>query len=119
MSSTLKIQRESDAVLSFQLSGKLLTPTTVDSLTEGVKTKVDSGARAIIIDLSDLDHMDSSGLNGILRAFTTIRNKGGQLALLQPSASVRKLLTISKLNTVFPIYDMKDDAYNYLTSDLT
>jgi len=119
VSSTLKIQSDHDAIPSFELSGKLLTQETVSSLTEAIRNKVESGTRSVIIDLSDLDHMDSSGLNGILKAFTLVRNKGGQLVLLRPSSAIKKLLTISKLNTVFPIFEVKSEAYNYLTSDLT
>ena len=62
----------------------------------------------LILNLSALSYVDSSGLGQLITVWTFIRKRGGQLILLQPTPQVRKQLEITKLDTVFAV--VKDEA---------
>lgn len=56
-----------------------------------------------IIDISDLRYINSSGIGVLITVLTKFRNKGGEVYLLNPSESVKKLLVITKLNAIFQV----------------
>ena len=60
----------------------------------------------ILLNLADVDYIDSSGIGELVSAFTTTKNQGGELKLLNLTKKVNDLLQITKLYTVF---DVKDD----------
>jgi len=61
------------------------------------------GNDQIILDLEDVDFIDSAGLGELVRSHMSVRSHGGQLKLVNPSASVHDLLNITKLDRVFDI----------------
>ncbi len=63
-----------------------------------------------IIDISNINYMNSSGLSMLIRILTKFRNRDGDVALVNPSDSVRKLLVITKLNAIFTIATSKEEA---------
>ena len=75
-------------------------------LRQVVTTLVDQGNNRIILNCVELDHLDSSGIGELVSAFTTTKNQGGELKLLNLTKKVNDLLQITKLYTVF---DVKDD----------
>lgn len=108
--------KHSSGVRIYALGGQLLTIETAGELVNKVETDLERGHRLFIIDIGSLDHMNSSGLNNLLRVFTKIRNKGGESIILNPSVSVKKLLEISKLNTVFRVETSEESAIQHLTA---
>lgn len=67
------------------------------------------------VDISKVPYMNSSGLTILIRLLTKFRNRNGDLVLIHPSDSVKKLLLITKLNHIFHIFDSVDDAIVYLS----
>lgn len=63
-----------------------------------------------VIDISNINYMNSSGLSMLIRILTKFRNRDGDVALVNPSDSVRKLLVITKLNAIFTIATSKEEA---------
>jgi len=63
-----------------------------------------------IIDISQLRYINSSGIGVLITILTKFRNKGGEVYLLNPSESVRKLLIITKLNSIFNIVATEEEA---------
>ena len=63
-----------------------------------------------IIDIANINYMNSSGLSMLIRILTKFRNRDGDVALVNPSDSVRKLLVITKLNAIFTIATSKEEA---------
>ncbi len=61
------------------------------------------GNDQIILDLNDVDFIDSAGLGELVRSHAAVRGQGGQLKLVNPSANVWDLLKITKLDQVFDI----------------
>lgn len=101
-------------ILSF--SGTILTKEKVDETLEMVDHELEEGQRKFIIDLAALKQINSSGLNLILRIFTHIRNKGGDLFLVHTNKTISELFKISKLNTVFNISADRQTAINQLNA---
>jgi anti-sigma B factor antagonist len=63
-----------------------------------------------IIDISDLRYINSSGIGVLITILTKFRNKGGEVYLMNPSESVKKLLVITKLNAIFQIIKSEEEV---------
>jgi len=63
------------------------------------------GNKRILVNLADVSYIDSSGIGELVSAFTTITNQGGALKLLSLTKRVKDLLQITKLYTVFEVFD--------------
>ena len=83
------------------LSGRLCFLET--SLREQVIGFLGQGHRDFVLNLTEVSYLDSFGLGQLVSVWTSIRNKNGQMKLLQPNERVRTLLRITKLDTVFQI----------------
>jgi anti-sigma B factor antagonist len=71
-----------------------------------VKDLLGKGQKKILLNLGDVNYIDSSGIGELVSAYTTVKNQGGELKLLNLTKKVHDLLQITKLYTVF---DVKDD----------
>ena len=71
---------------------------------------IENGRPNLIVDLSGVGFVDSSGLGALVRALTTSQNEGGQTKLLGVGPQVRKLLELTKLDSVFETYDDLESA---------
>jgi anti-sigma B factor antagonist len=69
-----------------------------------------SGGKKIILNLADINYIDSSGVGELVHTYTTVASKGGQLKLLSLTKKVHEVLAITKLLTVFQIYDDEQAA---------
>ena len=76
------------------------------SCKDAVRDLLSKGQKKILLNLGDVNYIDSSGIGELVSAFTTVRNQGGELKLLNLTKKVHDLLQITKLYTVF---DVKDD----------
>ena len=97
--------RKVDDVLIVDLSGRLTIGEPVMLLRETLRAHLSEGSRNVILNLGDVSYIDSSGLGELVSAYTTIRNKQGDVKLLKLTAKARDLLQMTKLLTVFDTYD--------------
>lgn len=67
-----------------------------------------------IVDISDVRYINSSGIGVLITLLTKVRNKGGELCLINPSESVQKLLIITKLQAIFKVFDSVEHAKEQL-----
>jgi anti-sigma B factor antagonist len=72
-------------------------------LREVVRQLVEAGHKKIAMNLHEVGYVDSSGLGELVKAYTTVRNHGGQLKLVNPSKRVQDLLQMTNLSAVFTI----------------
>ena len=63
------------------------------------------GGRKIVLNLADVNYIDSSGIGELVSAYNTITERGGQLKLLGLTKRIREALEITRLLTVFQVYD--------------
>ena len=74
------------------------------SLHERVIALLAEGLRDFTLDMADVSYMDSSGLGQLVTIWTSIQKQNGRVRLLRPNERVRKLLHMTKLDSVFEIY---------------
>lgn len=108
MSFTFNIKQKSPLVIS--LYGELIDRDESRELTHLVEQTCTDGQGWIIFDLSDLRVMNSTGLNILINSLTMARKSGGDVFICGVSDKVKKLLIITKLNTIFQVYDTEQDA---------
>ena len=113
MSMTLKPRRIDDVVI-LDLSGRITISEGTLVLRNEIQKLLNAGDAKFLLNLADVDYIDSSGLGELVSSFTTVRNKNGQLKLLNLTRRVRDLLQITKLLTVFDTFDNETEALKTL-----
>jgi anti-sigma B factor antagonist len=98
--------REVSGVTIVDLSGKITLGEGGLTLRDEVRKMLAAGQKKIVLNLGEVNYIDSSGLGELVSAYTAVKNAGGELKLLNLTSKVRDLLVITKLVTVF---DVKDD----------
>lgn len=102
-----------DGVTILDLNGRITLGEGSVTLRDAVRDVLSKGSNHILLNLANVDYIDSSGIGELVSAFTTVKNSGGELKLLQLTKKVHDLLQITKLYTVF---DIKDDEASAISS---
>ncbi len=97
--------REVDGVTVLDLSGRITLGEGSVQLRDAVRNLLGKGQKNILLDMGDVNYIDSSGLGELVSAYTTVKNQGAALKLLKLTKKVHDLLQLTKLYTVFDIYD--------------
>lgn len=115
MSSPLRITRRTEGDVGiFVLAGRLVYDEGTRAFRDTVKAAVDAGARACLLDLEQVSAMDSAGVGVLVEMYKHVTTRGGQLKLLHPSATARRVLGISHLTAVFDVFDDEPEAIRNL-----
>ncbi len=85
-------------------------------LKEIVEQLVARGERHFIINLANVSYLDNAGLGQLCLIYTVARNRGGDMKLLKPTSRIKKLLSITKLDTVFQCFESEAEAIRSLNS---
>lgn len=110
----LKIEnREVGHVTILDVQGRIVLGDEIHTLRDAVRRLVAEGKKKIILNLADVDYIDSSGVGELVGSFTTVRNAGGELKLLNLTQKVHDVLHVTKLYTVF---DIRDDEFTAVKS---
>ena len=86
-------------------SGKITLGEGTMAVRNKVRDILQSDGRKIILNLGDVSYIDSSGIGELVSTYTTVTSKGGQLKILNLNKKIKELLTITKLLTVFQVFD--------------
>jgi anti-sigma B factor antagonist len=105
--------RQVDGVTILDLSGRITLGEGSVQLRDAIRDLLAKGSKLILLNLADVNYIDSSGIGELVSAHTTGRNQGGELKLLNLTKKVHDLLQITKLYTVF---DVKDDEASAIAS---
>jgi len=95
--------RQVGDVAIVDISGRITVGEGNIALREVVRKLMDGGARKILLNVHDVGYVDSSGLGELVGTYGSVRNKGGQLKLVNPSKRITELLQMTKLHTIFDI----------------
>jgi anti-sigma B factor antagonist len=98
--------RQVNGITIVDLSGRITLGEGSAVLRDAIRDLVSKGYKQILLNLGDVTYIDSSGIGELVSAYTTVRNQGGELKLLNLTKRVHDLLQITKLYTIF---DIKDD----------
>jgi anti-sigma B factor antagonist len=102
--------RRLDDIVILDLSGRITMGEGTLVLRSHIQKLLNGGDRKFLLNLSDVDYIDSSGLGELVTSFTTVRNQGGLLKLLNLTRRVHDLLQITKLLTVFEAFNNEAEA---------
>lgn len=97
--------REVDGVTVLDLSGRITLGEGSVQLRDAVRDLIGKGQKHMLLNLEQVNYIDSSGLGELVSAYTTARNQEATLKLLKLTKKVHDLLQLTKLYTVFDIYD--------------
>lgn len=97
-------------VTVLELIGKITIGEGSVQLRDAVSHLLDTGRKKIILNLEGVTYVDSSGIGELVSRYTTTKNQGGQLKLLKLTKKIKDLLMITKLLTVFEIYEDEEAA---------
>ena len=109
MSAVIK-SRQLDDVVILDISGRITLGEGTITLRDALQKLLNRGERKVLMNLEDVDYVDSAGLGELISAFTTVRAHGGQLKLLKLTHRIHDLLQITKLLTVFDSFDNETEA---------
>ena len=105
-------ERQAGDVTVLDMSGKITIGEGSVSLRAAIRRLLEEGKKRILLNLAGISYVDSSGIGELVSSYTAINKEGGQLKLLNLTQKIRDLLTITKLLTVFDVYDNEAEALN-------
>lgn len=97
--------RRVDSVTVVDISGRITLGDDLAELRQLIRGLLAQGQKNILLNLADVTYIDSSGIGELVSGFTAVSNQGGSLKLLRLTKKVQDLLQITKLLTVFDVYD--------------
>jgi anti-sigma B factor antagonist len=102
--------RDSGQVIVVDLSGRIILGEGSALLRKTVRELLEEKRIKIVLNLGDVDYIDSSGIGELVSAYTAVKNRGGDLKLLNLTKKVRDLIQLTKLYTVFDVYTDEPSA---------
>jgi anti-sigma B factor antagonist len=105
-------KREKEGVVILDLQGRLVVGEPSQRLREVINQEIAEGRKSIVLNLADVDYIDSTGLGSMVICYTTLQKAGGTLKLLKLNKRNIELLLLTKLSTIFEIFGEEQDAIN-------
>jgi anti-sigma B factor antagonist len=105
--------REVSHVTIVDINGRITLGDETQRLRDTVRNLIAEGKKKIVLNLAQVDFIDSSGVGELVSSFTAVRNAGGDLKLLSLTKKVHDVLNVTKLYTVF---DIKEDEFTAVKS---
>lgn len=102
--------REVKDIIIIDLSGQLTMGEASAAIRDEVRDEIGHGSKKILLNLAEVTYIDSSGLGELTSAYTSVKNRDGELKLLNLTKRVHDLMQITKLYTVFDVYDDEKKA---------
>ena len=102
--------RDANGVEIIKLEGKITIGSGDSQLREVISNGINAGKSKILLDMSGVTTIDSSGIGELVGSYTTVTNRGGKLKLLHLPAKLNELLHVTQLITVFEVYDSEEEA---------
>jgi anti-sigma B factor antagonist len=102
--------RQIGNVTILDLNGKITLGDSSGILRDELNALLAMGRKSIIINMANVSYVDSAGLGELVGKYTTATNNGGSIKLLHLQGKMKDLLQITKLHTIFPIFENEDEA---------
>jgi anti-sigma B factor antagonist len=103
-------ERKSGDVTILDVEGKILLGEGDVQLKRKIDELIERKEIKLVLNLANVPYMDSGGLGEIVRSYTTVKRASGELKLLNATKRISDLLTITKLITVFEVFETEADA---------
>ncbi len=109
MSVTISTRQVGDVTV-IDAAGRITLGEGSSTFRDTIKDLVTKGDKKVLLNLSEVSYIDSSGIGELVSGFTTVSNAGGKLKLVGLTKRVQDLLQITKLYTVFEVFDEEPPA---------
>lgn len=103
-------ERQAGDVTILDLNGKITIGEGSVALRSAVRRLLEEGKKKILLNLAGVGYVDSSGIGELVSSYTAIEKEKGQLKLLNLTQKIQDLLTITKLLTVFDVFESEEEA---------
>jgi anti-sigma B factor antagonist len=110
-------QKEHEGVTILDMKGRVTVGPEATALREAVAAVIAAGLRNLVLNLAQVDFIDSTGLGALVMCSTSMRKAGGTVKLLNLTRRNIELLVMTKLATVFEIFTDEQDAVNSFFPD--
>jgi len=110
-------QRDREGITLLDLVGRITVGEEATHLRDRLRDLIANGARDFVLNLAEVDYIDSTGLGALVVCFTSLRKQNGRLKLLNLTPRNIELLVLTKLTTVFEVFDSEQDAVNSFFPD--
>ena len=102
--------RQIDGISIVDVSGRITLGEGSSSVRDALRDLISKGEKKVLLNLSEVSYIDSSGIGELVAGYTTISNQGGTLKLVGLNKRVKDLLQITKLYTVFDVHEEEAHA---------
>jgi anti-sigma B factor antagonist len=103
-------ERQNGFISILDLDGKIRLGDGCRELHEALRLLVQKGEKRVLLNMANVAHIDSSGLGELVSGYTTFEKNGGEMKLLNLSDRVHELMTMTKLLTVFEVFEDEMEA---------
>ncbi|MCY3843886.1 MAG: STAS domain-containing protein [Acidobacteria bacterium] len=103
-------ERPTGDVMILDLKGKLTIGDGDELLKDKINSLVQQGHTKLILNLAEVPYIDSGGLGQVVRTYTTVKQHNGSLKLMNVTKRIEDLLAITKLLTVFDVFETEQEA---------
>jgi anti-sigma B factor antagonist len=103
-------ERQAGDVTILDLTGEVRMGEGSIVLRDAIRKLADAGKKKLLLNLAGVKYVDSSGIGELIANYTTVKRQGGQLKLLNLTDRIQNLLVITKLLTVFDVYEDEAEA---------
>jgi len=110
-------QRDREGITIEDLKGRLTVGDEVSRFRDQLQKLIDSGHRNIVLQMEHVDYIDSTGLGALVMAYTSMQRAGGKIKLLNLSRRGIELLVMTKLTTIFEVFNDEQSAINSFFPD--
>ena len=110
-------QRDREGITIQDLKGRLTVGDEVSRFRDQLQKLINSGHRNIVLQMEDVDYIDSTGLGALVMAYTSMQKAGGKIKLLNLSRRGIELLVMTKLTTIFEVFNDEQSAINSFFPD--
>ncbi|MFT4847417.1 MAG: anti-anti-sigma factor [Cryomorphaceae bacterium] len=105
---------EKEGLVFLEMKGRLVDKAEAIDIGADVEEQMTLGRNYFVIDLSELEYMNSTGLNIMLNLMNKSRNNGGEAVVACATARIKSLFSVTKLDTVFTLKDSCEEAVKHL-----
>lgn len=102
--------RDHQGTIILYPEGKITLGDGDQELGESVRTALERGARRIVLNLSKVSYLDSSGVGELVGCYTSIKNKGGDMRICGMNTRIFNLITMTSLHSVFDVKETEEEA---------
>ncbi|MEP6911172.1 MAG: STAS domain-containing protein [bacterium] len=103
-------ERRVGDVTVLDMDGKITIGEGSVALRTAIRRLLEEGKKKILLNLAKVGYIDSSGIGELVSSYTAINKESGELKLLNLTQKLQDLLTITKLLTVFDVYESEEEA---------